>query len=487
MWPAALALLLSVAAGWTLLATLWPRPAGAGRDLILRLSLSLGLGLWVSSCGFFLALVCQFTAVWQIILIDLALLALTLLLWRLLRVESGGGGESGGKSEGESGGGGGGERLAAPGGSRGQSIAGHVLLLAAAGIAVGAIVTLYLVRPHGHWDAWAIWDLKARFFFHGGARWSNAFSDVIVWSHTDYPLLLPLNVARLWSYVGNDSTALPAAVSLLFTVLTVVTLYAAVARCKGSAQGALAALALLATGGVLRHGALQIADTPVGFYLLAALCALVVALPNDSGRLRPLVLAGLFAGAAAWTKNEGLLMAAALLVGTTLVVTWTAGKRRGWRSALVLALGLAVPLAFVIALKVGYAGRTDLLAGQSWSALAEKITAWSRHRLILVMAAKALLHVTGPLLPLALIAFAVTSGVGTLRAQRHLAAIGATLLLVVVGYYGIYLITPRDLLWHLQTSCDRLVVQLWPSMLLLLFATIRTPAQFAASWHRPRT
>jgi len=37
------------------------------------------------------------------------------------------------------------------------------------------------------------------------------------------------------------------------------------------------------------------------------------------------------------------------------------------------------------------------------------------------------------------------------------------------GYYFIYLITERDLAWHLDTSNLRLFVQLWPSVLLVLF------------------
>ncbi len=51
--------------------------------------------------------------------------------------------------------------------------------------------------PFGDWDAWAIWNLRAGFIASGG-EWLKGFSQAIAWSHPDYPLLLPLNVARMW-------------------------------------------------------------------------------------------------------------------------------------------------------------------------------------------------------------------------------------------------------------------------------------------------
>ena len=43
------------------------------------------------------------------------------------------------------------------------------------------------------------------------------------------------------------------------------------------------------------------------------------------------------------------------------------------------------------------------------------------------------------------------------------------LLLTLAGYAAIYVITPRDLYWHLRFSSDRLFLQLWPSAIFLFF------------------
>jgi hypothetical protein len=45
----------------------------------------------------------------------------------------------------------------------------------------------------------------------------------------------------------------------------------------------------------------------------------------------------------------------------------------------------------------------------------------------------------------------------------------ATLCLTLAGYFAIYLITPRDLYWHLRFSLNRLFLQLWPATIFLFF------------------
>ncbi len=62
--------------------------------------------------------------------------------------------------------------------------------------AILAFVLLSKNNPHGNWDAWAIWNMHARFLYRGGASWRVLFSPELAYSHPDYPLLLPELVAR---------------------------------------------------------------------------------------------------------------------------------------------------------------------------------------------------------------------------------------------------------------------------------------------------
>jgi hypothetical protein len=49
--------------------------------------------------------------------------------------------------------------------------------------------------------------------------------------------------------------------------------------------------------------------------------------------------------------------------------------------------------------------------------------------------------------------------------------------IMLAGYFMIYVISPRDLEWHILTSLDRLYSQLWPCFILTFFLIVQTPEQ----------
>jgi hypothetical protein len=53
------------------------------------------------------------------------------------------------------------------------------------------------------------------------------------------------------------------------------------------------------------------------------------------------------------------------------------------------------------------------------------------------------------------------------------------LLFTTLGYFAIYLIRPLDLAWLLDTSADRLLLQLWPGIVFVLFLACRAPKRTA--------
>jgi hypothetical protein len=44
-----------------------------------------------------------------------------------------------------------------------------------------------------------------------------------------------------------------------------------------------------------------------------------------------------------------------------------------------------------------------------------------------------------------------------------------------MGYFGVYVLTQNDLVWQLQTSLDRLLVQIWPVLVLTAMVALRVP------------
>jgi hypothetical protein len=346
----------------------------------------------------------------------------------------------------------------------------------AGALGLGAFAVLQQISvPQGDWDAWAIWNLKARFFARGGPLWSRAFDDSLAWSHPDYPLFLSTTVARLWVYAGGETALIPGFVALLFAGLTAVALAAFLAARQGVATGLLAALALLATPDFMAHSAHQIADLPLGYWLLLALGVLSLTERDGVSTNGACLLAGLCSGAAAWTKNEGSLLLLAVLAAVG------ARDRMLARCRAFLA-GAAFPLSALAVMKLSLSAQSDLVAGQSLSRVGGRLVDPARHADIIASFAHAFWQMTGGTVLVTLLVLAPLLGPNRDGEARRVARSGALVLAIVLcGYYAVYLGTPHDLGLHLRLSNRRLFMQLWPSALFVLFSWLTPLAHPPAS------
>src|SRR5262249_2751263 len=121
-------------------------------------------------------------------------------------------------------------------------------LLAAACAAAAAEFVEHTRRfPDGGWDAWMVWNLRARFLARAGDGFRTAFSpDMLFLAHQDYPFLLPGIVAQGFLLSGAEPAWLPAAVAIVYGALALALLTLSVRWLRGGPWGALAGLALAA-------------------------------------------------------------------------------------------------------------------------------------------------------------------------------------------------------------------------------------------------
>jgi hypothetical protein len=332
--------------------------------------------------------------------------------------------------------------------------------------AAAGITGMMAVEPDGGWDAWNIWNLRARYLFGLDAEWRQAFAPIF--RHPDYPLMLSGTIARCWNFLADGPLWVAYGVAMGFTLATLVLLTAGVARLRGANQGWLAGLALLGSVAFLQHGASLYADVPLSFFFLAALLLLAIHDSEGNSSPRLLVLAGLAAASAAWTKNEGLLFLAAVLVVRAL-----AACRRGGVHAMLgelgsLLTGAAPVLAVVLLFKASVKTQNDIVAGQDWKTIIPSPADIGRIGMILKGFAGGFWHVGKALWIIFFLGFAMLGRDGN-RCTPALARLLAVVALMLGGYICIYLRTPYDLAWHLETSVDRLVLHLWPSLLLWVF------------------
>jgi hypothetical protein len=366
--------------------------------------------------------------------------------------------------------------------------------------AIGVSSWILSRHPHGDWDAWAIWNLRARFLYRGGEQWTAAFSPHLAWSHPDYPLLVPAAVARGWTYAGQETMLVPWLIACLFGAATVGLLMSVLALLRGPGQGYLGGLVLLATPYYLQLTAAQCADVPLAFFFLAGVSLFEVHVRVGSDLRLPL-LAGLLTALAAWTKNEGSMF----LVVTVLVRLLSAVRNRTCRNAVreLLAFGLgALPvLAVLIYFKIYFAPGNDLIAGQGWQAARDRLLDVGRYFVIVLYYGAAILLI-GPGAVVVLAGYLWLVGPASAGAHRRIGHAAAVLAGMLAGYAVVYLLAPaplvwyrdglkiihepiwQDLTWLIWSSLHRLLMQLWPAALLAFFLATATPEEARGSRRR---
>ncbi len=350
--------------------------------------------------------------------------------------------------------------------------AGLVLVLA-------GLISAAQSMPYGEWDAWSIWNVRAKLLAGPPGSWKGLVAPPFT-GHHDYPLLVPGFIAQVWMAQSASPQWVPAATAFVFLIATLALLIAALALLRSVSSALLAGFTILAASSFLHLTLMQYADLPLACYYLGALALVLLASRFPAHARSSLALAGFFASCAAWTKNEGLLFCLALLLCLAASETLASGWKRAAAAAAPLVLAAAPVLVVSLWFRIFLAPAADAVLRQSLPQLAQKAGDASRWLRIV----KALAEDAGafgqpwshPLLLLAILAIALRFRVDK-RIAVALRTVAFTLAVVFAGYCAVYLFTPQDLAWHLQTSLSRLYGQLWPASVLLFFTVLRPAEQ----------
>ncbi|HXF98266.1 MAG TPA: hypothetical protein VNJ46_06600 [Gaiellaceae bacterium] len=304
-------------------------------------------------------------------------------------------------------------------------------------------------RPLAEWDGWAMWGMKARALALLGADPAVFASPAYAHLHLEYPLLLPaLHSLPLQAAEGYQSNTVLlsclaiglAGIAALWTGLAGRVRPVLLLPFLAAYVAAPAFFVQLATG---------YADVPLAVFLSVGVACAARWLARD--RSAWLALATLFLAAAALSKNEGLLFAAAAYTG--LLAAGSGRRRAVLASAGAVALACLPWRVFVEvhdleapdyrladSLRLGWVlGRLD----RAWTAGQELVDAAVEPRRF------------GLLLALGVGAVAVAAALGA----RRLALFGGTFFaLSSAGLLWVYVLTPYDLRYYLFTNAERVIV-----------------------------
>ena len=458
-----LSFLIPIFAGFLVLCLICPDLNSFKNSLILKSCLAVGLGFGIFSLVFFLWLVTIGSHTRWIIILDLSLLFGLFLIFLYSAY---------GKNHNLN------KKLSYKSLpnlkiSRILDVSFYVVLISS----VITFIYISLRNPYGKWDAMFMWNMRAKSLFNN-IEWIDTFSNKL--AGVDYPLLLPSFIARSWQYIGEEAVYIPALVAMFFTFATVGLIYSALSILRNNSQGFLSAIFLMGTPIFIAFGASQGADVPIGFFFLAALVLICLMDILPERRFELIFLSGLMAGMSAWTKNEGLLFVLSVVTARFIVFAFKKQWKQYFQDLLFFALGSIPIFLIIIYFKTAIGGSNDIMSGQGLEFTIAKLTDIFRYFFIAKTFAIKIYHFNHLLLGSVLILAIYLTVLGLKIEKKQIPGLTTSIITVVfmfVGYFFIYVITPQPLKWHLHTSLNRIILQMWPSLLFVFFLLVSTPEQ----------
>ena len=355
-----------------------------------------------------------------------------------------------------------------------------MLVLTSLGLA-WACATWVLNRPYGTMDAVNIWGARALFLHRGGDGLQAAFA-LMEMGHPDYPLMLPAAHAGQFRLAASESLAIPQATAALFLFALACLVHATLRRWTSRFLATAATVFVLSTPMLWSWSFSQGADLPMAYWVLAVLVGLAALLADDRTPWISPWLVGFSAGMLSWTKNEGMVLAAGFLL--LFVVARIVARTRAattLRYAAILGISALPGLLSTYLFKSQWVAHDEaarfladalakLLDSERWlqsvGGFFVQQDPWTHGRQW-----GAVWVVLGVML------------LATVAGRRRW-LLGAPLFLLtglagaVCVYMLAYVLSPYELAWHTSKSADRLLLQLFPALVVAVFAVFagRPPA-----------
>lgn len=301
-------------------------------------------------------------------------------------------------------------------------------------------------------DVWAIWKLKATFIFRDPESWTNIFSPIIKDSHPEYPIFYPLCIVWGWVASKKETFIAPLLLTTLFSLAQIGLLTSFINQKKFILI--ILPLLLVSTPQWTGMAASQYADPIMAYHILCGFILMKIAVNRRSDQLA--LLTGIVCGIGAFVKDEGLLFFTIatlyfLITNKLLLLNFLKGS--------------VILIILLIAFKLYSSSDSQTLSfNQIYLVIENNLFLQRLKTTVFFMVrcmAKENYWIYGWFFCLSTL---------LLCSKRLLAeykAISAVILLQIIGYVAVYVFTPLELAYHLQTSVDRVLYQVYPTVAYL--------------------
>lgn len=314
--------------------------------------------------------------------------------------------------------------------------------------------------PYGFWDAFTMWNLKAKVMFYESGNWLKLIRCL---THPDYPLLLPLNTLWGWSMLGSDSLFIPIAISLGVSLSLLFILFVFILNVSKYETALLSLLFAISAPRFIKTVNYQFADSLLSCYILIAGICFLLALDEKKNIFA--WIAGFSTGAACFTKNEGLLFFAVLYCVLLFYLLFNKDKKHVLGVIIYSLVGCFPFLITLFIFKKIVNMPNDIMDISRINNFPILISDLSRIKIILYSFLKEINHWS--LFFYCFLASFILNLNNFFRNSNKI--ITFTIFLTASGYLAIYLLTPRELQRHLDSSLYRTIAHLFPISIILMF------------------
>ncbi|MBC7438359.1 MAG: hypothetical protein H7250_00030 [Flavobacterium sp.] len=304
----------------------------------------------------------------------------------------------------------------------------------------------------GEWDAWAIWSSHAK-VLTSETYFTNLFTDKMSWTHPDYPLFLPANIAVIWKSIGNYSAFVPAVLAFVTAIALVLTILTSFLEKKYTLIGLFLFFLIIYFDVLFPFVVSQYADSVFALFLLIPFVLLQHV--SKENPLKMFALIGFFAASSTWIKNEGIMF-----FGIFSLVFFIK-YYRNYKFLLNFILGTILPLSILLFFKIYYAPTNDLMNSTTKDYL-ERLSNFENYKIILDYSYSFIIN-NCKILYLSLIAILI------INYKYYYSFCFVVIFVLLSAYFFVYVTTPYNLNWHLSTSLDRLLHQVTPVLLYSIF------------------